>query len=114
MLFLVLLSEEPEFNELRHALREDRQAYLDSIAQAGRLLAEGAFAAAGTVTATAAASPGDAIALPQGARHPAPVRTTGRGGPGLGAGVVLAYRQRRVPDHRRPSITDRFPSGVGG
>jgi|SRR5262245_9859113 len=114
MLFLVLLSEEPEFNELRHALREDRQAYLDSIAQSGRLLAEGAFADGGNVMVIEAGSPGDAIALLQGDLHPAPVRTTGRGEPGLGAGVVLAYRQRRVPDHRRPSITDRFPSGVGG
>jgi len=66
MLFLVLLSEEPEFNELRHALREDRQAYLDSIAQSGRLLAEGAFADGGNVMVIEAGSPGDAIALLQG------------------------------------------------
>ena len=66
MLFLVLLSEEPEFNELRHALREDRQVYLDSIAQSGRLLAEGAFADGGNVMVIEASSPGDAIALLQG------------------------------------------------
>ena len=66
MLFLVLLSEEPEFNELRHALREDRQAYLDSIAQSGRLLAEGAFADGGNLMVIEAGSPGDAIALLQG------------------------------------------------
>jgi uncharacterized protein YciI len=66
MLFLVLLSDEPEFNELRHALREDRQAYLDSIAQSGRLLAEGAFADGGNLMVIEAGSPGDAIALLQG------------------------------------------------
>ena len=66
MLFLVLLSEEPEFNELRHALREDRQVYLDSIAQSGRLLAEGAFADGGNLMLIEAGSPGDAIALLQG------------------------------------------------
>ena len=66
MLFLVLLSEEPQFNELRHALSEDRQAYLDSIAQSGRLLAEGAFADGGNVMVIEASSPGDAIALLQG------------------------------------------------
>jgi len=66
MLFLVLLSEEPEFNELRQALREDRQAYLDSIAQSGRLLAEGAFADGGNLMVIEAGSPGDAIALLQG------------------------------------------------
>jgi uncharacterized protein YciI len=66
MLFLVLLSEEPEFNELRHALSEDRRAYLDSIAQSGRLLAEGAFADGGNLMVIEAGSPGDAIALLQG------------------------------------------------
>jgi uncharacterized protein YciI len=66
MLFLVLLSEEPEFNELRNALREDRQAYLDSIARSGRLLAEGAFADGGNLMVIDAGSPGDAIALLQG------------------------------------------------
>jgi uncharacterized protein YciI len=66
MLFLVLLSEEPEFNELRHSLSEDRQAYLDSIAQSGRLLAEGVFADGGNLMVIEAGSPGDAIALLQG------------------------------------------------
>jgi len=66
MLFLVLLSDEPEFNELRHALREDRQAYLDSIAQSGKLLAEGAFGDGGNLMVIEAGSPGDAIALLQG------------------------------------------------
>ena len=66
MVFLVLLSEEPEFNELRHALREDRQVYLDSIAQSGRLLAEGAFADGGNLMLIEAGSPGDAIELLQG------------------------------------------------
>ena len=66
MLFLILLSEEPEFNELRNALREDRQAYLDSIAQSGRLLAEGAFADGGNLMVIEAGSPVDAIALLQG------------------------------------------------
>jgi uncharacterized protein YciI len=66
MLFLVLLSEEPEFNELRYALSEDRQAYLDSIAESGRLLAEGVFADGGNLMVIEAGSPGDAIALLQG------------------------------------------------
>jgi carbon monoxide dehydrogenase subunit G len=46
--------------------------------------------------------------------HPAPVRTAGRCESGVGAGVVLADRQRRVADHCGASITDRFPHGVGG
>lgn len=66
MLFLVLLTEEPEFNELRNALREDRQVYLDSLAQSGRLVAEGAFVDGGSLMVIEAGSPGDAIALLQG------------------------------------------------
>jgi uncharacterized protein YciI len=66
MLFLVLLTEKPEFNDLRRALRHDRQAYLDSIAHSGRLLAEGTFMDGGSLMVIDAPSPGDAIALLQG------------------------------------------------
>ncbi len=66
MMFLVLLTEEPEFNELRDALRDDRQVYLDSLARSGKLLAEGAFIDGGSLMVIEAGSPGDAIALLQG------------------------------------------------
>jgi len=66
MLFLVLLSEEPKFNDLRHALRDDRQVYLDSLAQSGHLIAEGAFADGGNLMVIDAGSPRDVIALLQG------------------------------------------------
>jgi uncharacterized protein YciI len=66
MLFLILVTDEPEFHDLRMALRETRQAFLDSMAQSGRLLAEGAFADGGSLMMIEAASANDAIAVLQG------------------------------------------------
>jgi uncharacterized protein YciI len=65
MLFLVLLTDEPEFSDLRLALRERRQEFLDATAKSGRLLAEGSFVDGGNVMVIRANSTGDAIALLQ-------------------------------------------------
>jgi hypothetical protein len=42
------------------------------------------------------------------------IEMQGRREPGLGAGLVLADRQRHVADHSGASITDRSLTGVGG
>jgi uncharacterized protein YciI len=72
MLFLVLLTEGPESNELRAALRDDRQMYLESLARSGKLLAEGVFVDGGSLMVIEAGSPDDAISLLQ--RDPFVVR----------------------------------------
>jgi len=66
MLFLIVVTDEPEFEDLRDALRETRQAFLDSMARSGRLLAEAAFADGGSMMVIEAASANDAIAVLQG------------------------------------------------
>jgi uncharacterized protein YciI len=66
MLFLIIVNDQPEFEELRSSLRDTRQVFLDSMARAGRLLAEGAFVDGGSLMVIEATSANEAIAMLQG------------------------------------------------
>jgi uncharacterized protein YciI len=65
MLFLVLVTDVPESSELRSALRQSRQSFLDAMARSGRLVAEGVFTEGGSLMLIEASSANDAIAVLQ-------------------------------------------------
>jgi len=66
MLFLILVTDEPEYDDLRSALREGHQSFLDSMARSGRLLVEGSLVDGGSLMVIEAASASDAITVLQG------------------------------------------------